>query len=110
MHIAGHMFTIATYPYPECTLGKCKKSQHGYRVIEAIARSRSSDDLLARFVAKACRNFARVTDAGVIDLLTFTKEFKQCRNQLFNLQGSSALHAAAEHGRLAIAEWLLKQV
>lgn len=59
------MFTIATYPYPECALGKCKKSQHGYRIVEAITRSRSSDDLLVRFVAKACRNFARVTDAGV---------------------------------------------
>ncbi|XP_055593249.1 inhibitor of Bruton tyrosine kinase-like [Uranotaenia lowii] len=75
--------TIATYEY-ECTR-KCRLPEHGNGITAALTKRSISDELLAAFVAKFCRNFAEILDD----------------------QGRSALHLAASVGRYAVAEWLI---
>ncbi|XP_062547692.1 inhibitor of Bruton tyrosine kinase [Armigeres subalbatus] len=76
-------FSISNYDY-ECTR-KCHLSLHGNAITAALTKKSVSDELLAAYVAKVCRNFADILDD----------------------QGRSGLHLAASVGRYAIAEWLL---
>ncbi|XP_029709286.1 inhibitor of Bruton tyrosine kinase [Aedes albopictus] len=75
--------SIGNYDY-ECTR-KCHLPHHGNAITAALTKKSVSDELLATYVAKLCRNFAEILDD----------------------QGRSALHLAASVGRYAIAEWLL---
>lgn len=75
--------SITSYDY-ECTR-KCHLPHHGNAITAALTKKSVSDELLAAYVAKICRNFAEIVDD----------------------QGRSGLHLAASVGRFAIAEWLL---
>ncbi|XP_038109988.1 inhibitor of Bruton tyrosine kinase [Culex quinquefasciatus] len=75
--------TIGNHEY-ECTK-KCRLPSHGNAITAALTKRAISDELLAAYVAKLCRNFAEILDD----------------------QGRSALHLAASVGRYAIAEWLI---
>ncbi|XP_053664710.1 inhibitor of Bruton tyrosine kinase [Anopheles marshallii] len=79
------MFTISDYDY-ECTK-KCRLVSHGNAITAALTKRSISDELLAAYIAKTCRNFAHVVDE----------------------YGRSALHMAASVGRSAIVEWLINQ-
>uniref|UniRef100_A0A182RRB7 BTB domain-containing protein n=1 Tax=Anopheles funestus TaxID=62324 RepID=A0A182RRB7_ANOFN len=79
------MFTISDYDY-ECTK-KCRLVSHGNAITAALTKRAISDELLAAYIAKTCRNFAHVVD--------------DC--------GRSALHMAASVGRSALVEWLINQ-
>uniref|UniRef100_A0A182NAV7 BTB domain-containing protein n=1 Tax=Anopheles dirus TaxID=7168 RepID=A0A182NAV7_9DIPT len=79
------MFTISDYDY-ECTK-KCRLVRHGNAITAALTKRAVSDELLAAYIAKTCRNFAHVLDE----------------------YGRSALHMAASVGRSAIVEWLINQ-
>uniref|UniRef100_A0A182Y6E7 BTB domain-containing protein n=1 Tax=Anopheles stephensi TaxID=30069 RepID=A0A182Y6E7_ANOST len=79
------MFTISDYDY-ECTK-KCQLVSHGNAITFALTKRAVSDELLAAYIAKTCRNFAHVLDE----------------------HGRSALHMAASVGRSAIVEWLINQ-
>ncbi|XP_058449485.1 inhibitor of Bruton tyrosine kinase [Malaya genurostris] len=76
--------SISNYDY-ECTK-KCHLLSHGNAITAALTKKSISDELLAAFIAKSCRNFVDILDD----------------------QGRSALHLAASVGRYAIAEWLIK--
>ncbi|XP_063702839.1 inhibitor of Bruton tyrosine kinase-like [Culicoides brevitarsis] len=80
------MHTIATYDY-DCTR-KCRKSEHGNSITAALTKRSISNEKLARFIAKKCRNFAEILDD----------------------EGRSALHLAVSVGdRYDIVEFLLRQ-
>ncbi|XP_050078956.1 inhibitor of Bruton tyrosine kinase [Anopheles maculipalpis] len=79
------MFTISDYDY-ECTK-KCRLVSHGNAITAALTKRAVSDELLAAYIAKTCRNFAHVLDD----------------------HGRTALHMAASVGRSAIVEWLINQ-
>uniref|UniRef100_A0AAG5DB42 BTB domain-containing protein n=1 Tax=Anopheles atroparvus TaxID=41427 RepID=A0AAG5DB42_ANOAO len=79
------MFTINNYEY-ECTK-KCRLVSHGNAITAALTKRAVSDEQLAAYIAKKCRNFANVLDE----------------------YGRSALHMAASVGRYAIVEWLIYQ-
>uniref|UniRef100_A0A182S7H4 ANK_REP_REGION domain-containing protein n=1 Tax=Anopheles maculatus TaxID=74869 RepID=A0A182S7H4_9DIPT len=79
------MFTISDYDY-ECTK-KCRLVSHGNAITAALTKRAVSDEWLAAYIAKTCRNFAHVLDE----------------------HGRSALHMAASVGRSAIVEWLVNQ-
>ncbi|XP_053674901.1 inhibitor of Bruton tyrosine kinase [Anopheles nili] len=79
------MYTISDYDY-ECTK-KCRLVSHGNAITAALTKRAITDELLAAFIAKTCRNFAHILD--------------DC--------GRSALHMAASVGRYAIVEWLINQ-
>ncbi|XP_058820045.1 inhibitor of Bruton tyrosine kinase [Topomyia yanbarensis] len=76
--------SISTFDY-ECTK-KCRLLSHGNAITTTLTKKSVSDELLAAFVAKSCRNFADILDD----------------------QRRSALHLAASVGRYSIAEWLIK--
>lgn len=80
------MFTITDYDY-DCTK-KCRLVRHGNAITAALTKRAVSDELLAAYIAKTCRNFTHVLDE----------------------YGRSALHMAASVGRSAIVEWLINQV
>ncbi|XP_061517872.1 inhibitor of Bruton tyrosine kinase [Anopheles gambiae] len=79
------MFTITDYDY-DCTK-KCRLVRHGNAITAALTKRAVSDELLAAYIAKTCRNFTHVLDE----------------------YGRSALHMAASVGRSAIVEWLINQ-
>lgn len=57
------MFTINTYEY-DCTK-KCKNQNHGSSITNALTKRSITDEKLAAFIAKTCRNFAEVLDYEV---------------------------------------------
>lgn len=57
------MFTISNYNY-ECQK-KCKNIDHGNTITRAVQRSRASDEKIAAYIAKSCKNFANITDNQV---------------------------------------------
>ncbi|XP_055639005.1 inhibitor of Bruton tyrosine kinase [Toxorhynchites rutilus septentrionalis] len=75
--------SINNYDY-ECTK-RCHLVRHGNAITAALTKKAISDELLAAFIAKYCRNFSEILDE----------------------QGRSALHVAASVGRYAVAEWLI---
>uniref|UniRef100_A0A182PG48 BTB domain-containing protein n=1 Tax=Anopheles epiroticus TaxID=199890 RepID=A0A182PG48_9DIPT len=79
------MFTVTDYDY-DCTK-KCRLVRHGNAITAALTKRAVSDELLAAYIAKTCRNFTHVLDE----------------------YGRSALHMAASVGRSAIVEWLINQ-
>ncbi|KFB49169.1 AGAP009939-PA-like protein [Anopheles sinensis] len=79
------MFTINSFEY-ECTK-KCRLVSHGNAITAALTKRAVSDEQLAAYIAKTCRNFAHILDE----------------------YGRSALHMAASVGRYAIVEWLINQ-
>lgn len=65
--------SIGNYDY-ECTR-KCHLPHHGNAITAALTKKSVSDELLAAYVAKFCRNFAEILDdqvgsmqLGVLDL------------------------------------------
>lgn len=81
------MFTISNCTYENCPK-KCRNPDHGERINSVLVRDSLSDEKIAAFIAKSCRNFANVYDH----------------------QGQSALHVAAASHKYAIAEWLINNV
>lgn len=57
------MFTIANYNY-ECSK-KCKNTDHGKAIGKAVRKSKASDEKLAAYIAKSCKNFAGIADDEV---------------------------------------------
>ncbi|XP_037949451.1 inhibitor of Bruton tyrosine kinase-like [Teleopsis dalmanni] len=79
------MFNIKNYEY-DCTI-KCNCRQHANAITAALTKRSISNEKLAAFIAKTCRNFADNVD----DL------------------GRSAVHIAASVDRYEVLEWLLNQ-
>uniref|UniRef100_A0A336KSV8 CSON014850 protein n=1 Tax=Culicoides sonorensis TaxID=179676 RepID=A0A336KSV8_CULSO len=80
------MYTIGTFDY-DCTK-KCKKTEHGNAITSALTKRAVSNEKLARYITKMCRNFAEVLDD----------------------EGRSALHMAVSVGnRYDIVEYLIRQ-
>uniref|UniRef100_A0A2M4AFK3 BTB domain-containing protein n=2 Tax=Anopheles triannulatus TaxID=58253 RepID=A0A2M4AFK3_9DIPT len=79
------IFTISNYEY-DCTK-RCRLVSHGNAITAALTKRSVSDEQLAAYIAKTCRNFANILDE----------------------YGRSALHMAASVGRYAIVEWLINQ-
>lgn len=104
------MFTIANYPYENCTK-KCKNSEHGDRINRVLVNESISDERLAAYIAKTCKNFARVQDHQVI--ISFCLGRPRVRFNVkisVSVKGQSALHVAASLDKYAIVEWLLHNV
>lgn len=79
------MYTIANFDY-DCTK-KCKNTIHGIKITSAITKRGITDESLAAYIAKTCRNFVDVLDE----------------------EGRSGLHLVVSVGnRYDICNWLLK--
>lgn len=79
------MFSILNYDY-DCTK-KCKNVNHGSKITSSITKRGISDEALASYIAKICRNFTDVLDE----------------------EGRSALHLAVSVGnRYDLCVWLLR--
>lgn len=79
------MFTIANYEY-DCTK-RCKNTDHGGKITSAITKRGVTNESLAAYIAKICRNFTDVLDE----------------------EGRSALHLAVSVGnRYDVCAWLLR--
>lgn len=64
--------TIGNHEY-ECTK-KCRLPSHGNAITAALTKRAISDELLAAYVAKLCRNFAEILDdqVGLVGRGSFT--------------------------------------
>lgn len=59
------MFSIANYSYENCGK-KCKNPEHGERINSVLLFKNSiTDEKIAAFIAKTCKNFAHVADHQV---------------------------------------------
>jgi len=58
------MFSISTFEY-DCTK-KCKNLNHANIITAALTKRSISNNHLAAFIAKTCRNFSDIVDEGVI--------------------------------------------
>lgn len=57
------MYTITTFDY-DCTK-KCKKIEHGNAITAALTKRSISNEKLAKYISKICRNFAEILDEEV---------------------------------------------
>lgn len=57
------MYTITTFDY-DCTK-KCKKIDHGNAITAALTKRSISNEKLAKYISKICRNFAEILDEEV---------------------------------------------
>lgn len=58
------MFNPSNFQYENCGK-KCKNPEHGERITGVLLKNSLSDDKVAAFIAKTCRNFAHVLDHQV---------------------------------------------
>lgn len=58
------MLTINNYVYENCTK-KCKNPEHGDRINSVLIKESIGDEKVAAYIAKTCKNFARVLDHQV---------------------------------------------
>lgn len=58
------MFNISNYLYENCNK-KCKNVEHGDRISNVLIKNTLSDEKIAAFIAKTCRNFANILDYQV---------------------------------------------
>lgn len=57
------MFSINNYEY-DCTK-KCKNSEHGKSITYSLTKKSISNESLAAFIAKTCKNYAEILDSEV---------------------------------------------
>lgn len=57
------MYSIANYSY-DCTK-KCRNLEHGNAIVAALTKRSISNEKLAAYIAKICKNFAEIFDEDV---------------------------------------------